>query len=70
MPELPSLTSEKSLRFARKKGLYRIELRDQVYYNPETKKCCSSPQKELPKGTRLEILKQAGISIEELKELL
>ena len=47
----------------RSKGSHR------VYYNPENKKGVIIPyhKKDLPKGTLMEILKQAGISKEELK---
>jgi predicted RNA binding protein YcfA (HicA-like mRNA interferase family) len=40
-----------------------------VYYNPKNKKRAIIPyhKKDLPRGTLMEILKQAGISKEELK---
>jgi len=43
-----------------------------VYYNPATRRRVTVPlhSKELPKGTLIEILKQAGISREELNGLL
>jgi len=42
----------------------------QIFYNPETKRLVVVPfhKKELLKGTLLEILKQAGISREEITE--
>ncbi len=59
MPKIPSLTPQKVITVL-------------LYYHPETKKRVVVPlhKKDLPKGTLLEILKQAGISKEELKELL
>jgi len=47
----------------RSKGSHR------VYYNSENKRRVIIPyhKKDLPKGTLMEILKQAGISKEELK---
>jgi predicted RNA binding protein YcfA (HicA-like mRNA interferase family) len=50
----------------RSKGSHR------VYYNFENKRRVILPyhKKDLPKGTLMEILKQAGISKEELKQIL
>ena len=43
-----------------------------IYHHPETKRRVVVPlhKRDLPKGTLLEILKQAGISKEELRDLL
>jgi len=51
--------------------LDRIRGSHHIYYNPETRKRAIVPlhKKSLPKGTMFEILKQAGINREELKEL-
>jgi predicted RNA binding protein YcfA (HicA-like mRNA interferase family) len=50
----------------RTKGSHRI------HYHPETKRRAVIPfhKRDLPRGTLLEILKQAGISKEELTDLL
>ena len=74
MPKLPSLTSHKIIKILEKKGfvLDRIKGGHHIYYHPETKKRLVVPlhKRDLPRGTLLEILKQAGISKEELRELL
>jgi predicted RNA binding protein YcfA (HicA-like mRNA interferase family) len=74
MPKLPSLTPEKIVKVLERKGfaLDRIRGSHHIYYHPEAKRRVVVPfhKKDLPKGTSLEILKQAGISKEELKELL
>jgi len=73
MPKLPSLTPEKVIKLLEKNGfaLDRIKGSHHIYYNPETKRRAVVPlhKKDLPKGTMFEILKQAGITREELKEL-
>jgi len=74
MPKLPSLTPQKIINVLEKKGfiLDRIKGSHHIYYHPETKRRVVVPlhKRDLPKGTMLEILKQAGISKEELKNLL
>jgi len=74
MPKLPSLTPQKIIKVLEKKGfvLDRIKGSHHIYYHPETKKRVVVPlhKRDLPKGTLLEILKQAGITKEELRELL
>jgi len=74
MPKLPSITPEKIIRALKKKGfvLDRVKGSHHLYYHPETKRRAVVPlhKRDLPKGTLLEILKQAGISKEELRELL
>ena len=73
MPKLPSLTSEKIIKLLEKNGfvLDRIKGSHYIYYNPETRKRAIVPlhKKDLPKGTMFEILKQAGISKEEVRGL-
>ncbi len=73
MSKLPSLTPEKVIKLLEKNGfvLDRIRGSHHIYYNPETRKRAIVPlhKKDLPKGTMFEILKQAGINREELKEL-
>ncbi|VVB88642.1 HicA toxin of bacterial toxin-antitoxin [uncultured archaeon] len=74
MPKLPSLTPQKIIKVLEKKGfiLDRTKGSHYIYYNPETKRKVIVPlhKKDLPKGTLIEILKQAGISREELRDLL
>ncbi|WP_457555941.1 type II toxin-antitoxin system HicA family toxin [Candidatus Pyrohabitans sp.] len=74
MPKLPSLTPPKIIKVLKKKGfvLDRTKGSHHLYYNPKTKRRVVVPfhKRDLPKGTLLEILKQAGISKEELMELL
>lgn len=52
--------------------LDRVRGSHHVYYNPQTKRRVVIPfhKRELPKGTLLEILKQAGVAKEELEVLL
>ncbi len=74
MPKLPTLTPQKIIKVLEKKGfvLDRTKGSHYIYYNKETNKRAIIPvhKRDLPKGTLLEILKQAGISKEELSELL
>jgi predicted RNA binding protein YcfA (HicA-like mRNA interferase family) len=74
MPKLPSLTHQKIIKALEKKGfvLDRIKGSHHIYYHLETKKRAVVPlhKRDLPKGTLLEIIKQAGISKEELRDLL
>jgi predicted RNA binding protein YcfA (HicA-like mRNA interferase family) len=74
MPKLPSLTPYKIIKILEKKGfvLDRAKGSHHIYYNPETRRRVVVPlhKRDLPKGTLLEILRQAGISKEDLSELL
>ena len=74
MPKLPSLTPQKIIKVLEKKGfvLDRIKGSHHIYYHPETKRRVVVPlhKRDLPRGTLLEILKQAGINKEELKDLV
>ncbi len=74
MRKLPALTPRKIIVILEKKGfvLDRIKGSHHVYYHPETKRRVIVPlhKKDLPKGTLLEILKHAGISKDELSDLL
>ena len=74
MPKLPSLTPQKAIKVLEKNGfvLDRIKGSHPIYYHLETKRRMVVPlhKKDLPKGTLLEILKQAGTSKEELKKTL
>ena len=70
MPKLPVLTPQKIIRILEKHGfiLDRVKGSHHIYFNPATKKRAVVPlhKKDLPRGTLLEILKQAGIEREEL----
>jgi len=74
MPKLPSLTPKKIIKILENKGfaLDRVKGSHHVYYYLETRRRVIVPlhKKDLPKGTLLEILKQAGISKDELRELV
>lgn len=74
MPKLPSLTPQKIIKTIEKKGfvLDRIEGSHHIYYHSGAKRRVVVPlhKKDLPKGTLLEILRQAGLSKEELKIIL
>ncbi len=70
MPKLPSLTSFKVIKLLESKGfiLDRVKGSHYIYYHPETKRRVIVPHhnRDLPRGTLLEILSQAGISKDEL----
>jgi len=74
MSKLPSLTPQEIIKVLEKKGfvLDRIKGSHHIYYHPEMKRRVVVPlhKRDLPKGTLLEILKQAGIDKEELRKLL
>lgn len=74
MSDFPSITSKQIISLFEKKGyiLDRIKGSHHVFFHPDTKRRTIVPfhRKDLPKGTLLEILKQAGITKEELKEWL
>ena len=74
MPKLPVLTPRKIIRILESKGfvLERTKGSHQIYYNPELKRRAVVPvhRKDIPKGTLLEILRQAGFYKEELAEEL
>ncbi len=73
MPKLPSLTPQRIIKILEEKGFIqeRIKGSHHIYYHPETKRRAVVPlhKRELPKGTLLEILKQAGISKEDLRKI-
>ena len=70
MPKLQSLTPQKIVKVLEKKGfvLDRVKGSHHIYYNLETKRRVVVPihKRDLPKGTLFEILKQSGVSKEEL----
>ena len=72
MPNLPAITPKDIIRVLEKEGfvLDRIKGSHHIYYHPETGRRAVIPfhKKDLPKGTLHEILKQAGISKEAIKD--
>jgi predicted RNA binding protein YcfA (HicA-like mRNA interferase family) len=74
MPKLPNLTPEKIIAILQSRGfvLDRIKGSHHIFYHPETKRRAVVPvhRKDLPVGTLIEILKQAGIERDELRDLL
>jgi predicted RNA binding protein YcfA (HicA-like mRNA interferase family) len=74
MPKLPALTPREIARLLERRGfvLDRVKGSHHIYYHPETRRRVVVPfhKKDLPKGTLLEILRQAGISREEISDLL
>ena len=69
----PPLTPQKIIKVLEKKGfvLDRIKGSHHIYYHPKMKRrVVPLHKRDLPKGTLFEILKQAGINKEELRELL
>jgi mRNA interferase HicA len=74
MPKLPPLTPRKVIQILNKKGfvLIRIKGSHHLYWNEHARRQVTVPvhAQDLPQGTLLEILKQAGISREEILDLL
>ncbi|GAB4495479.1 MAG: type II toxin-antitoxin system HicA family toxin [Anaerolineales bacterium] len=72
MPKLVPLTSQKIIKILLQKGfiLDRTKGSHQIYIHPETGKRVVVPfhHKDLPTGTLLEILRQAGIRKDELTD--
>lgn len=65
MPKLPSLTSKKLIKILKQNGflLDRTTGSHFIFYRPEDGRMATVPyhNKDLPKGTLIAILKQAGI---------
>jgi len=70
MPKLPSLKPQDIIKILESKGfvLDRVKGSHYIYYHPITKRRVVIPyhKNDLPKGTILAILSQAGISKEDL----
>lgn len=70
MTKVPSLTPDELIRLLKKNGfeLMRTKGSHQIFKNRATGKMTIVPmhKRDLPKGTMLAILKQAGIDKEEL----
>ena len=71
--KLPSISPEKIIKLIKKKGfvLDRIKGSHHIYLHPDTRQRVVIPvhKKDLPKGTLMEILKQAGIKKDELDDM-
>ncbi len=72
MPKLPVLNTDKIIKFLKRRGfvLDRTKGSHRIYFNPETKRRVVIPyhKRDIPKGTLISILKQAGFNKEELLE--
>ncbi len=72
MPKLPALTPQKVIRILEEKGfiLSRVKGSHHLFFHPETKRRTIVPVhgRDLPTGTLLEILKQAGIERYEIED--
>lgn len=72
MPKVPPLTSKEVIRILEKNGfeLDRVSGSHHIYIHPESKHRVIVPfhRKDLPRGTLLEILRQAGIKPDELRK--
>ncbi len=70
MPRLPTLSSSDVIRLLKKKGfvLDRTKGSHHIYYNPGNNHRAIVPvhAKDIPKGTLMEILRQAGLDKEDL----
>lgn len=73
MPKLRVLNPRQIIKILEKKGfvLDRVRGSHHIYYHPETKRRAIVPlhRKDLPRGTLLSILQQAGIERDELDKL-
>jgi predicted RNA binding protein YcfA (HicA-like mRNA interferase family) len=73
MPKLPALTAREVIRLLEQKGflLDRTRGSHHVYYHPQTKRrvVVAYHPGDLPKGTLFEILRQAGLTREELRDV-
>lgn len=74
MPKLPSVSSQELAKALEKAGfiLELIRGSNSIYYHPQTRRKAVVPihSKDIPKGTLCKLLKEAGISKEELTDLL
>lgn len=74
MPKLPVLTPKDVIRILERRGfvLDRVKGSHHIYLHPDTKQRAVVPfhRRDIPQGTLLAILKQAGIDRDELDALL
>jgi len=70
LPKVPSLTPKKVIKILEKNGflLDHSTGSHMVYYHPEKRKRVTVPfhRRDIPKGTLMSILKQAGIEKDKL----
>jgi predicted RNA binding protein YcfA (HicA-like mRNA interferase family) len=70
MPKVPSLTPQQIVKILEQRGyvLDRSKGSHRIYIHPQTNKRAVVPfhKKDIPSGTLLEILRQAGISRDDL----
>ena len=71
MPKLPPLTPRKLIAILKKKGFQLDHTTGShfIFYHPKTGKRTTIPYhtKDIPKGTLFSILKQSGLSIDDLQ---
>jgi len=71
LPKLPSITPKKVIKILEKNGFLLDHSTGShlVYYHPEKRRRVTVPfhRKDIPKGTLMSILKQAGIDREDLE---
>ncbi|MDI6815623.1 MAG: type II toxin-antitoxin system HicA family toxin [Actinomycetota bacterium] len=71
MPKVPPLTPKDVIKILEHHGfiLDHSSGSHKIYYHPDAKKRAVVPyhRKDLPKGTAISILKQAGINIDALR---
>jgi predicted RNA binding protein YcfA (HicA-like mRNA interferase family) len=74
MPELPPLSSQEVIRVLEHRGFRLVRSRGShhLFWNPETARRVTVPihSGDLPIGTLAEILRQAGISRDDLRDLI
>jgi predicted RNA binding protein YcfA (HicA-like mRNA interferase family) len=74
MPKLPVLSPKKLIKILEKLGFQLDHTTGShfIFYNPKTKKRAVVPYhfKDLPKGTLMSILRESGITREELEKIL
>ncbi len=74
MPKLPRQTPQKIIKILEDRGfvLDRTKGSHQIFFHPESKRRAVVPvhRKDLPVGTLIEILKEAGIARDELRDFL
>jgi len=74
MPKLPSINSKKLIKILGSLGFKLDHSTGShfIFYSPETRKRAVIPYhvKDLPKGTTMNILREAGITKKEVEDLL
>jgi len=74
MPELPAIKPKQIIRFLEQNGFILDHASGShfIYYNPTTRRRAVVPQhnRDIPKGTLLSMLREAGFTRQELIEFL